>query len=348
MKNINKTVLCDIPKCYTALGLIINGSPALIYAGEGDGSIQALRGSGFQERQLISSGGGGTMSLVPIPDQEGWFFASRGFYSMVDCQDSEIDIVRFDGSLFVLKKIASLPYLHRFGMIAGADGTRYLVAATLHSHKDDKEDWSHPGHLYYGVLPSSLAEPFHVQMVMLPGDYYIHHGFYVGSGSHSPAVYTSSREGVFKITPPNVPGGAWQIDHLIQEAVSDIAVLDIDGDGKDEIAALLPFHGDQCKVYRDIGGTYAEIYRHPPGNDFYHTAISATLSGRPVFLIGARKGDGELFLLSWEGGQVSCRSLDREIGPCSGAVLNTPDADYLLIASRYGSLQQAVCYTFPV
>ena len=342
---MKKTILCDIAKCYAVLGLMIGGEPYLIYAGEADGSIRAFHGPDFQICQLISEGGGGTMSLVPIPDREGWFFASRGFYSMVDCGESEIDLVRFDGSSFTLEKIASLPYLHRFGMIAGADGTRYLVAATLHGFKKDKEDWSHPGHISYGVLPDDLSGSFQVEMTQLPGDYHIHHGFCIGTQAGKPAAYTSCQEGVLRIFPPALRGGEWTVENILPQPVSDIAVCDIDGDGQEELAALMPFHGDQCRVYRWADGGYREIYRHPDGNDFYHTVIAGTLAGKPAFIIGARKGRGELFTLSWEEGRLACHTIENGIGPCNGAVLHAPGTDYLLVASRYGSLQQAVYYT---
>lgn len=341
---LKKTTICAIPKCYAVLGLMSGNEPWLVYAGEASGSIQAFHGPDMNLRVPICEGGGGTMSLVPIADKEGWFFASRGFYSMVDCKDSEIDIIRYQDGQFHLEKVADIPYLHRFGLVTGKDGTSYLVAASLHGFKADKQDWSHPGRVYYAALPDDLERPFSLDFVQLEGEYHINHGFCTGKRDGISMAFTAASEGVFGWIPPAKKGEEWKRLHLINEPISDIAVTDLDGDGCAEIAALLPFHGDQCCVYREINGKYQQIYRHPVHNDFYHTVISATLGGQPYFVIGARAGEGELFFLCMDDGQVVPQSVERKIGACNADVFKTDAATYLLVASRYEKQENAVFY----
>lgn len=340
-----KIALGEIEKCYATLGLLINGEPHLFFAGEGQGSLQVFSGEGFARRQTIWQGGGGTMSIVAVPGRPGWLLVSRGFYSMVESQGSTIEIVRYNKGVFSHQSIARLPYLHRFGLLTAANGTRWVLAASIASHKENKEDWRHPGHLYACALPENLDESFQLSWAQLPGDFTINHGFCQVPAPGGDLAYVSAREGVFCVTPPAAAGEGWRIEPLLRQPVSDIAVLDIDGDGQQEIAALLPFHGNQCKVFKNLQGRYKEIYSHPAKNDFYHTVVGGQLGGRQVFICGARKEAAQLFLLTWNAaaGTFDTQVLDEGAGPSNAAVLNTPQRDYLLAANRM--VFEAAVYT---
>ncbi len=341
-----KKVLAQIEKCYATTGMMIDGQPYLFFAGEGNGSVQAFHGEGFSSQDIIWTGGGGTMSVVALQEQAPILLASRGFYSMVEAQTSTIEIIRFRDRAFTHETIASLPYLHRFDVLTSPDGHRYILAATIASFKENKEDWSHPGRLYWAMLPQDLNQSFEVAMNRLPGDYYINHGFCKTQVKGQDTAFTASREGVFSVTPPQKADGQWQIRQLMHEPVSDIAVCDIDGDGEEEIAAILPFHGNMFKVYHKKGEGHEEIYSHPEGNDFYHTVISGTIKGQSVFVGGARKLSASLFSLTWNRGTkaLAFQELDRDVGPSNAYLFNTPNQDILLCANR--QIAQAAIYLF--
>ena len=343
----SKKILAEIEKCYACLGKTVNGEPCLFFAGEGDGSVHAFLGESFERHETIWQGGGGTMGIVAIPGHDEWTLVSRGFYSMVDCGESTIEIVRDAGGHFTHEPIAALPYLHRFGALKAQDGMLYLVAASLHSGKADKADWSKPGHLYWAQLPDNMEKPFHVDFQPFEGEYYQNHGFCTACVGGIGAAYTSSREGVFAIVPPANRGGAWTVTQLMDFPVSDIAVTDLDGDGKAEIAALSPFHGNRCRVYKDLGEGYEVIYTYPLPDDFFHTILSATLGGAPVFIGGARKLTSDLFLLRWDAQAqaVVSQQIDVGQGPSNAAVLNLPQRDILLAANRM--VAQAAIFEFP-
>lgn len=343
-----KTVLAEIEKCYAVSGLTVAGEPVLIYAGEGNGSIHIFRGENFAQHQILTEGSGGTMSIVPFAEKEGWFFVSRGFYSMVDSENSVIELVRYKNGQFEQPvAVAELAYLHRFGIVETATGTKYVVAASLHSFKENKEDWSHPGHVYYAKLPENLEQDFTLELTKLPGEYYMNHGFCTGVISGRTAAFTTSREGVFAWFPPETEGDDWQCEQLLDFPVSDIAVQDIDGDGEEELAVLLPFHGDQCKIYHKTNDGYAQLYASPEENDFYHAIISATIDGKNVFVGGARKGVMDLFILSFDeaSSSVVLQQVDVGVGPSNVAALNLPDQDLILSANRM--IFQAAYYSLP-
>ena len=202
----SKKILAEIEKCYACLGKTVNGEPCLFFAGEGDGSVHAFLGESFERHETIWQGGGGTMGIVAIPGHDEWTLVSRGFYSMVDCGESTIEIVRYAGGRFTHEPIASLPYLHRFGALKAQDGTLYLVAASLHSGKADKADWSKPGHLYWAQLPDNMEKPFHVDFQPFEGEYYQNHGFCTACVGGIGAAYTSSREACLQSS----PGKPWR------------------------------------------------------------------------------------------------------------------------------------------
>lgn len=331
--NIKKTTLCEIEKCYACLGLRDSGGPVLYFAGEGNGSLRAFRGERFEKSTLIWEGGGGTMSIVSLEDTDGWLLVSRGFYSMVDSAKSTIEIVRRTNGGYSHEPVAELPYLHRFGALKGADGRRWVLACSIAGYKQDKDDWSHPGAVYCAQLPEDLTQKFELLLEKLPGEFTMNHGFCMVHGADEDCAYIASKEGVFRLSPPCGADNPWTFVHVLDVPVSDIAVCDIDADGVDELAALLPFHGNECRLYK-LDGTMREIWHCTENNDFYHTVISGHLGGRDIFVIGARKQKAQLYTLSWNGADYEEVVLDEGAGPSNAAILNLPDRDILLAADR--------------
>ena len=343
-----KLSLGEIEKCYSALGMEIGGKPHLFFGGEGVGFVCAYSGEKFDHCDIIWEGGGGTMSIVPMPGYEGWTLASRGFLSMVECAGSPIEIIRYQEGKFSHEPIAVVDYLHRFDTLLAPDGTRYIIAASLHGGKKNVDDWSTPGHLHVGVMPEDVTGSFTVELSQLPGDFYMNHGFCKAQWKGREAAFISSREGLFAVLPPEKPEGDWCAELLLPFPVSDIAIADVDGDGEMEIAALLPFHGDQFKIFHKEKDacTYKEVYSHLSGNDFYHAIISGVIQGERLFAVGARGGAGEVFLVRWDAKAKAYKSQLIEAGPgCSNlSLLNTKDGDLLLSANR--TTDTAAVYRF--
>lgn len=339
-----KQIIGQIEKCYATLGVMQDGQPRLIFGGEGNGSLRAFYGEKFDQCDLIWEGGGGTMSIVPLPGQ--LILASRGFYSMVDCENSTVELIRPVEGGYTHETIATLDYLHRFDTVLAPDGTRYLFAAALHGGKADKADWSKPGHMFAGAMPADMSQPFTVELTQLPGDFYVNHGFGKGQWQGREAAFTASQEGVFVWLPPVKAGESWSCEQLLDFPVSDISVADVDGDGEPEIAALLPFHGNQFKIYRKEDGAYKEVFSYPVENDFYHAIINGTIRGEKMFMGGARKLAADVFLVRWdkEEGCFVHQQLEAGPGPSNLALLNTPDADLLLSANRM--IFEAAIYKF--
>jgi hypothetical protein len=332
-----KKYLDDIFKCYAVSSTKIDGEPCLIFAGEGaDASMHVYRGKDFEEKTTIWEGSGGTMSISPLPEKDGYFLASKGFVSMVDAKESHVVIVRYKDGEFSYEKIVDLPYLHRFDLLTGKDGTKYFLGATIANYKENKEDWSHPGKLFVSEFPSDYDSKIELQLDILKDGLTINHGYCKGIYEGKEAGFIGAREGMFVAIPPETKGGEWVVKQIMDTPISDMAVLDIDNDGKQEIATISPFHGSEYKIYKEIDGEYKEVYSYPIYQDFYHTVVSCTLKGKPAFIGGARRNRMQLFVITYDEvkKEFVAEVVDEGVGPSNTAVCYTEEGEIILSANR--------------
>ena len=134
---------------------------------------------------------------------------------------------------FVIKDVLQLPYIHRFD-IYHKNGVNYFIGATIATAKQNKEDWSVPGRIYVGELPEDLNEGIQIEVLM--DGLYRNHGYY-RDAQHT-CGYFGSDQGIVKVTPPAHRGGQWQVEYVLSGTIGEIAVLDIDGDGEQEIMTI--------------------------------------------------------------------------------------------------------------
>lgn len=346
--NFRKTVIDEIFKCYSVNALRVEGDTQLIFAGEGPGSCQIFSGDQFSEKKVLWSNEdafGGTMSIVTLSEEEGSFLVSKGFYSMVDSETSGIYLYQKVNGGYKETKLLSIPYLHRFDLVRAGD-RRFIIAASLHGGKTDKEDWSKPGKLYYAVLPHDLATTSQGQLKLeiLKETMYKNHGFNKGIWNGRESVFVASQEGVITVTPPLENDGQWLIEEILDFPVSDIAVIDLDQDGEPELAVLSPFHGNQFNVYKKVDGNYVSVYTYPKALDFYHAIYADNFMGVPSFVIGARKEDMDLYLVQFDkkSGQFISHLIDTGVGAANARIIHTSQGDMIMAANR--QINQAAIY----
>ena len=119
--------------------------------------------------------------------------------------------------------------------------------------------------------------------------------------------------------------------------ISDIAAIDIDGDGELEFATIEPFHGSHFRVYKRVGGTYRKVYEHPEVSEFYHVVVGTTLAGKPVFVGGCRRGKQQLFYvhaLQNAPGVLQAEVIEEGVGPSNVHVMHEPGRDIIVSANR--------------
>ncbi len=341
-----KKVVDDIFKCYSVNALKIDGQTSLIFAAEGPGSCQIYSGPDFDQKEVLwenDDANGGTMSVVTVPEHEGYFFVSKGFHSMVDSGTSGVYLVRYEDGCFQEERILDIPYLHRFEVVTIGQ-KRFFLGAALHDGKVDKEDWSKPGKLYVAELPYDLSQKFTVEMTIYKEGLTKNHGFNRGPWNGKEAVFVASDEGVLAVMPPQDGLGEWTDELVFDFPVSDVAAMDLDGDGEIEFAILSPFHSDQFDVYKKVDGEYISVFKYDKYLDFYHAVFADTFNGVPSFVIGARKEDMDLYLVQYDQDQKCFVShlVDTQVGPSNARIIHTEQGDFIMSANR--QIGQAAIY----
>ncbi len=96
-----------------------------------------------------------------------------------------------------------------------------------------KDDWSDPGKIYVGEIPDDLNEP--IKLTVIKEGLTKNHGYCRTTWDNKMAGLVTCQEGVFVVTPPQDEGTEWTIKQIMNKPVSDIAVVDIDEDGEDEL-----------------------------------------------------------------------------------------------------------------
>ncbi|MFV0439099.1 MAG: hypothetical protein ACK5PS_17090 [Desulfopila sp.] len=338
-----KQRLGEIFKCYSVNALQTEGATKLLFAGEGPGCGRLYCGPDYREAHTCWDGGGGTMTMVAVEDRPGLFFLSKGFYSMVDCGNSAIYLASWHNGTYTEQHVVDLPYLHRFDVIT-VEGRRFLLGAALHSGKKDKEDWSTPGRLVVAELPFALDGGFAVQLQEIAANIFRNHGFNRGRWHGKQAVFVSGDSGVMAVLPPQHGNSEWQIEPIFSFPVSDVAGIDLDGDGETEFALLSPFHGDRFEVLKKRAQEYRSIFNYSKPLDFYHAVYADTFNGVPSFVIGARKNDMDLFLVQYDHRAQKCVShlIDTGVGSSNARIVHTSDGDLIMSANR--QIDEAAIY----
>jgi hypothetical protein len=266
------------------------------------------------------------MGMVPVPGGNGDFLAVQRFFRLY--QWDEACLVRVEalpGGGWTAHPLFTLPYLHRFDILRGADGRAHLVVCALAKAKETRDDWSLPGCIYTALLPADWTRP--VTLVPLKSDLFQNHGYCRVSVAGRECGLVTGREGVFLVTPPAGPENGWGLERLLDRAVSDAAFADLDGDGEDEMACIEPFHGNTFRVYKKRGGAFECLHELEDRSDFYHVAWGGQLAGKPVFIGGCRGGSRALFLLSMTGGRIVRTLVENGVGPSNVAVLHADAAN---------------------
>lgn len=338
-----KKVLGKIKGCYAASSTVIDSDIKILLATESKGPCYMYSGPDLKQSN-VWNGPGGTMSIVPIPGKNGDFIAIQNFFPIYQSENAQIVWAQpqSDGSWNV-KTVLHLPYVHRFDILT-VDKVNYFIGATLCTTKKFEDDWSDPGKIYVGIIPDDLSQP--IELKVIKEGLTKNHGYCrtVWNGKISSMV--TCNEGVFVITPPQVQSSEWTIETVLERPVSDIAVVDIDEDGEDEIVTIEPFHGGDLFINKKIGDNYEIVYKYPKKMEFGHVAWGGKLRGVPTIIGGYRGLEKELFYIQCQSNnplKFKTEIIESGTGPSNIAVLNGEDRD-IIIASNHGIDEAALYY----
>lgn len=330
---IEKIHLDDIVRCYCASHIEIDGQFYALFASENPTSeCYSYTGENFDQKEIVWNDRGGCMSIIPFEDRNGEFLAVNEFYLKVTPSLAKIVWGRKTADGWEIKDLFSLPYLHRFD-IYRVNGVDYIICATIARNKQNKEDWSEPGQIYVGVLPEDLTQK--VELKQIADGCYRNHGYSRSMYQGRVCGYFSSDQGVLRVEPPKELGDDWTVTRTIDKPIGEIAFIDIDHDGKDEMMTIEPFHGNAMHIYKENENAGWDIvFTYPTEIDFAHTLVGRKIAGINSFAGGVRRVNAELFIIQYLNGQYEVKTVEAGVGPANIDVVNMPDCDLILSANH--------------
>ena len=331
--HIERRFLAGMNRCYAATHIDVDGQTRILLATEGEGPCLAWVGPDHEGPHTVWAGPGGTMSMVPIPGTNGEFLAVQKFFRMFEWEEAKLVHVKpaGDGSYRVTDAL-HLPYIHRFDLLPVRDRL-YFIGCTLATRKASREDWSSPGKIFVG----EYRGPGPLQVSVLKEGLTQNHGYSRLERDGRVSSLVTCREGAYEVTPPQQPGADWGVRQFMDWPISDIAAIDIDGDGELEFATIEPFHGSHFRVYKRDAGAYRMVYQHPEVSEFYHVVTGTTLAGKPVFVGGCRRGRQQLFYvhaLQDDPLVLQAEVIEEGVGPSNVHVMHEPGRDIIVSANR--------------
>ncbi len=343
---VEKKVMGTLEKCYSIAPLHYNGKDHILVAAEKQDPCQLFDLDGNYE-ETVWEGPGGTMSMVQVPGSNGEFLATHKFYSPNDSKEAKIVRVWPENGEWKVAVLKELPFVHRFDIIS-RNGVRYLIACALKSDHEYKDDWTHPGKVYAGVLPDDLSaysEENQLELTVIKDGMTKNHGYYKVMRNGLETAVISCEEGVYAFTPPETPDKEWNIEQLISDPASDGVLLDLDGDGREELAVISPFHGENIYIYRNEDGGFKRVYEYGEKAEFAHSIYGGSLCGRPAVVIGHRKGKRNLIAFFWneEKKDFDTQILDEDCGSANVYHYEKDGKDIIISTNR--EINEIAMYT---
>jgi hypothetical protein len=340
---IVKKVLATLDDVYSVARIEIGGRTHLISASEGKDACLLFSPPTWGATR-IWDGPSGTMTVVPYPHREKAILAIQRFFPPLKGEKAGIVYSEATGKVsdpWSVRWLVDLPFVHRIGVLR--DGSEsFLIAGTICGGKAFLEDWSQPGAVYACPVPKDPSSRWPLEPIL--EGIRQNHGLRITRRAGRPIVLIGAQEGLYEITRSS--SKAWAVERILECAVSDADVIDIDDDGEDELITIEPFHGDWVRIYKQTQKKWQSIYES--GIHFGHVAWGGRLRGQPGMLISSRRGGGELTWFSWDpkGGTSlsSMQKIDIDRGGQAAQVDVIQGRDMDLILATNSGLKEVALY----
>lgn len=328
---MDKKVLMNVESVYTAFAFR-SGRRSLVAAGSETCPEVFLYDLDRHEKELVGGCPGGVMSFVPVPGIEDIYFSVMGLFPGFVGAEAGIFMHRKDASGWKTEKVFPLPFAHRCDVVRHA-GRNYLFAVSVSRFKADPADWSNPSDIY--VMPLDPADATPGQATLVESTIFRNHGMLKTGDGEDQTLYVSGAEGIFRMDMGN--DGKWTPVRVFSKEVSEFGFIDIDSDGRDELATIEPFHGNTLNIYRKSDdGDWTSVYKGEL--DFGHGLSCGIAAGKPRIAVGNRRGPLTLDTLTYEGcaaGQGFRREvLENEAGPTQTQFFSHQGKNYILSANQ--------------
>ena len=334
---IEKKVMGTLNKCYCVAPLHYNNEDYVLVAAEKQDPCYLFDLKG-DKVDTIWEGPGGVMSMVQVPGSNGQFLSTHKFFSPNDSKEAKIIVCTPENSKWNVNTLVELPFVHRFDILT-SNGKNYLIACALKSGHEYKNDWEHPGRIFVAELPDNLTdynEENQLKLEILKEGLTKNHGYtrYEENGQISCVVSTDN--GIFRITPPTESCTSWNVETLTEDAGSDAALVDLNGDGIPELCALAPFHGPDIKIYEKKTGKYEVAYRYDKPAEFTHAIYGGDFGSGKAFIVGHREGERDLLMFTFDSENKTYKYelIDHDRGPANVLRIAGENKEILVAANR--------------
>ncbi|MEG2653625.1 MAG: hypothetical protein RSA17_08600, partial [Ruthenibacterium sp.] len=236
--------------------------------------------------------------------------------------------------------------VHRFGILQRG-GIYYLMICCLKSGHAYQDDWSMPGQVFAAELPADLScfdSEHQLALTEIKSGMGHNHGYsaYCDNGVNT-AVVTCD-DGVFQFVPPAQRGQAWTIRRLYDQPVSDAVLCDFDGDGQPELGCFAPFHGESLFIcHKNKDGDYEKVWTCAQPMEMLHATCACRLNGENAWVVGYRKGNRDLLMITFKNGSYQTQVIDSGCGSANVMhFINQIGEDVLVSANR--EIDEAALY----
>ena len=336
--NFEKKVLKNLEKCYSIAPLTFHGKHCFLVAAEKHSACYLFDENG-KYLDTVWEEPGGVMTMVQLPGRDGEFLATHRFYSPNDSQSASLVYVRHETEKgWVVRELIKLPFVHRFDIFQTEDSC-YLLACTLKSDHQYKDDWRFPGKIYVGKLPENLADccdKKQFELTVLKENLLKNHGYTRCIEDKIQTGIISCENGIFQVYPPRDSNSIWTVKELLEIPASDTIKLDLDGDGTDELFVFTPFHGDTIQIYHQYNDDWKMVYEHPQKLEMLHAIDCGTIDQKKCIYFGYRKQERKLMCLYYdvEKKKYQTETIDEDCGPANIHFFTLQEKECLIAANR--------------
>jgi hypothetical protein len=334
---ISKRVLADCPMPYAVASYEENGTAKALFASEMQDGPCLLIDREKLVSETIWSEPGGTMNVVPDPNENG-FWAIQKFFPVFKSEKSEIVFVsrNKDGHWTSVVR-ASLPYVHRIALV-DIGGKRHILACTLCSEKAFTEDWSNPGAVYISRIPEDHSIPLTFQPILenIPKN----HGLSVSTVNGHVRVLVAGGNGVHEILFNGKGTIGRETRRLTDREASEAILYDLDGDETEELITIEGFHGNSLFIYKSSISGWQELLSYDIS--FGHVLWTGKIAGENAIIISDRGANKDLYILTFSNPDMKPQKfpIDAGVGATQIEAINGKEIVILATAHALGKCME--------
>ncbi len=326
---MKKKVILNIESVYTANAFRV-GAETFVAAGSETKPEVYLCNLASCNSSLVTGCPGGVMSFIPVPGSPDLFFSIMGLFPPFIGAEAGVFMHQWLGDEWKSQKAMDLPFAHRCEILH-RKGKNYLFAASVSKHKADPPDWSKPGEMYLIRLDDHPTIPLNPEMI--DNSLTRNHGMLRSQINGIETICISGAEGIFYFE--QLPGDKWVKKPLFEKEVSEFCFIDLDGDGREELITIEPFHGEALNVYKKNGMNWE--LKFSDTLSFGHGLSCGFFNNEPVIVVGNRRGSFTLDLfkvIDLAHGKFSKTVLEEDAGPTQTQIFTANGTDYIMSANQ--------------